>query len=567
MLLNKLTARTNLITHKHRENPVGLGRILNRHLLQDAGCGVHSGLPQLVLVHLTKTFVPLYGNTLGAQLSGNLCPLLVSPAVVFGVTLLNKVERGHCNVDVALLDELLHLAEEECQHQSRNVATIHIRIGHNDNLVVAQFLQVECLGVLLSTDGYTQCGKHILNLLILPHTVLLHFLDVENLTPQGHNGLILAVAALLCSTTCRITLNEENLRLAPIPCGAVGQLTGKARTRQHCLALHKFPCVAGSVAGSGSQHNLVHNSLGILRVLLKVVGQSLRDGLVHSGSNLVITEFGFGLALKLRLGNLHRHNSREALAEVVARDVELNLRKHTILLGIFFHRAGESPTETGQVGTTLDGVDVVHIGVHVLREAVVVLHSHLHGGTVFLGVDVDNVVNNLLTTALIKILNKALQAIVRVEVLVEILTLLIPLPAVGNVKVDTLVEECQLAQPCSQDFIAVDCGGEDVAIRLELNGGTGAVGLADNFQLRGGGTTAEGHLVNLTIPANRGNQFGRECVHTRHTNAVQTTRHLVGVLAKLTTGVQNGQNHLQGRFALLLVHTHRDTTAVIFHGD
>ena len=76
------------------------------------------------------------------------------------------------------------------------------------------------------------------------------------------------------------------------------------------------------------QHHLAHDRLGILRILLQVVGQRLRNGLIYRCSHLVVAQFGLGLPLELRLGDLHRNDGRKPLAEVVAADVELQLGEH-----------------------------------------------------------------------------------------------------------------------------------------------------------------------------------------------------------------------------------------------
>src|SRR6185312_17437750 len=56
-------------------------------------------------------------------------------------------------------------------------------------------------------------------------------------------------------------------------------------------------------------------------------------------------------------------------------------------------------------------------------------------------------------------------------------------------------------------------------------------------------------------------------IHHRHAHAVQTAGDLVGVVVELTAGVEDGHDDLSRRAALLLMHVHRDTTAIIFHGD
>ena len=44
---------------------------------------------------------------------------------------------------MALLDEGAHIAEEEGQHQGADVGAVHVRIGHDEHLVVPQLGDIE----------------------------------------------------------------------------------------------------------------------------------------------------------------------------------------------------------------------------------------------------------------------------------------------------------------------------------------------------------------------------------------------------------------------------------------
>jgi hypothetical protein len=63
MPLNELPPRRHLITHEHREDMVSLGGAVNCNLAQRACLRVHGGCPELLGVHLTKTLVPLDGDS------------------------------------------------------------------------------------------------------------------------------------------------------------------------------------------------------------------------------------------------------------------------------------------------------------------------------------------------------------------------------------------------------------------------------------------------------------------------------------------------------------------------
>ena len=59
ILLNEFTARFYVVAHEHREDFVGLGSILDCHLLQESCFRVHIGLPKLLRINFTHTFVAL----------------------------------------------------------------------------------------------------------------------------------------------------------------------------------------------------------------------------------------------------------------------------------------------------------------------------------------------------------------------------------------------------------------------------------------------------------------------------------------------------------------------------
>ena len=53
------------------------------------------------------------------------------------------VEGRLGNVDVAALYQVGHLAVEEGEQQGADVRAVYVRVGHDDDAVVAQFFGVE----------------------------------------------------------------------------------------------------------------------------------------------------------------------------------------------------------------------------------------------------------------------------------------------------------------------------------------------------------------------------------------------------------------------------------------
>ena len=70
-------------------------------------------------------------------------PLLVGEGHPGGLAPGQLVQGRHGGVDIAVLDEGPHEAEEEGEQQGADVGAVHVGIGHDDDLVIAQLVQVE----------------------------------------------------------------------------------------------------------------------------------------------------------------------------------------------------------------------------------------------------------------------------------------------------------------------------------------------------------------------------------------------------------------------------------------
>ena len=132
-------------------------------------------------------------------------------------------------------------------------------------------------------------------------------------------------------------------------------------------------------------------------MLLQVVLQRLSYCTRNHSRYFGVTELGLRLAFKLRFCHFDGDHRRQTLTEIVRIDgrvtvfiFEFRLLQHLAVLGIFLHHTGQRSAETGYVRTTLDGVDVIDIGVYVLVEVRVVDHRYLYRRTVFVGIEVND---------------------------------------------------------------------------------------------------------------------------------------------------------------------------------
>ena len=561
-------------------------------MFEHTALGVHGRFPELLVGHLTETFVALGFDEFlvtAAVLHDEVVTLLVVPAVLAVVALGALVQRRHGDVEVACINDSFHVAEEEGDDQRGDVCTIDVGIGHDDHFVVTNAAQVQRFGVFGSTDGHAQGGEDVANLLALEHFVFHSFLDVEDLTAEGQDSLVNAVASGLGGTACGVTLDEEEFALGRIFALAIGEFARQATAAEGRFALHVQTSVAGSDTGLSGQDDFLHDLAGIVRMLLEVVGQRLTHGLVDHTHNFRVTEFGLGLALELRLSHLDRDNGREALAKVVGVDgrfallvTQLGFLQQFALLGVLVHDAGQGSAETGHVGTTFDGVDIVHVGVYVLVEIGVVDHRHLHGRAVFVGVQVDYL-GDKRGAGLVDVTNELGKTFLGVVDLAlvgafgfDLLAVLVEggygsLALVGKGDAYAGIEEREFAHTVGEAVPLVDGLGEDGVIGPELHAGTGTfLGL----DILTGDAYGEERfalgvllLIDVAVATNGHFQVVGERVHAADAHTMKTTGHFVTVFVELTAGVEHGHYDLECGTMLFRVLVHWNTTTVVFDGD
>ncbi len=142
--------------------------------------------------------------------------------VLLGFAAGDLVERRLRDVEVAALNQRRHLAEEERQQQRADMRTVNVGVGHQDDLVIAQFGKVE----IVAADAGAQCRDQRADLLGAQHLVEARPLDIEYLAAQRQDRLEFAVAAHLGATAGGIALDDEQFGLGGIALLAVGELAG-----------------------------------------------------------------------------------------------------------------------------------------------------------------------------------------------------------------------------------------------------------------------------------------------------------------------------------------------------
>ena len=135
--------------------------------------------------------------------------LLFSPAVFFDFAFLTEVKGRSRQINISVFDQGTHSAEEESKNQCGNVASVHVGIGHDDYLVVAELAQIQFLRIFLCTNSNTHCTEDVLDFFTFEYFVVHCLFYVQDLTTKRQDSLKYTVAALFSRTACRVPFDQE----------------------------------------------------------------------------------------------------------------------------------------------------------------------------------------------------------------------------------------------------------------------------------------------------------------------------------------------------------------------
>ena len=190
-----------------------------------------------------------------------------------------------------------HLPVEEREQQRADVRAVHVGVGHDDDVVVAELRDVE----VLLADAAAERRDHRPDFLAAQHLVEAGLLDVQDLALERQDRLEAAVAPLLGRPAGRVALDDVELALRRVALLAVGELAGQRAAVERALAPHQVARLAGRLARPGRVDRLRDDLPGDRRVLLEVGRELLVDDLLDDALHLGVAELRLGLPLELRL--------------------------------------------------------------------------------------------------------------------------------------------------------------------------------------------------------------------------------------------------------------------------
>ena len=244
------------------------------------------------------------------------------------------------------------------------MSTVHISIGHHDDLVIARLFDVEALA---------GAGTHHLDdgraLLVGEHLRDRRLLHVQNLASNRQQCLETGVAGGLGGTECGITLDDEQFGHVVIARLAVGEFGRHRGGFERVLAARDLLGLARLDACVHFADDLLQHAAGLFLVPALGAGDHLAELLVGEPGDDRLDLRGakhiLGLALELRFGHACGDHGHESGLDIVALHLHGGvLHVHLELAGVVFHRLanllGDGVHETVHVSTAAGRLHDVH---------------------------------------------------------------------------------------------------------------------------------------------------------------------------------------------------------------
>ena len=256
---------------------------------------------------------------------------------------------------------------------------VHVRVGHDDDLGVAELGDVE----IVLADAGAERGDEGADFFVAEHLVDARFFDVQDFAAQRQNRLVAAVAALLGRAAGGIALDQEQLAARRIFFLAIGQLAGQAARIERALAPRQLAGLARRFAGARGVNRLGANLAAHGGILLEMLHQLLVHEARHRGLDIAV-QLAFRLPFKLRLRQLDADDPHQAFAHVLTLKVFLHVLEQGLVLPELVDGARQCGAEAGEVCAAIHCIDIICKAKYRLGITVVVLDGEFHGDFVAL---------------------------------------------------------------------------------------------------------------------------------------------------------------------------------------
>ena len=233
------------------------------------------------------------------------------------------------------------------------MGAVDIRIGHDDDLVIAELLEVE-----LVADSGAERRDDRRELVVAIDLVGPGLFHVQHLAPERQDGLEPRIASLRGGAAGGVALDDVDFGQRRVGVVAVAELVRHLSGLETGLAPDGLARLARGLACAAGRHGLVENGLADSGIFLEEHRQLLRHDRVHERPHRRIAELGLRLALKLRIRQLDGDDGGQSLADVIAAEL-IVVFEIALLDAVGIQHVRQRPLEALLVHAALRRMDVV----------------------------------------------------------------------------------------------------------------------------------------------------------------------------------------------------------------
>ena len=283
------------------------------------------------------------------------------------------------------------------------MCTIHIGIGHNNNLVIAKFRNIKVISIAFG-ETTSERVNHRLNLSIGKNFINTCLFNVQNLTANREDCLIHTVTGRLRRTTRRISLYDEDFTFARITALAVRKLAITIkRIFLFCqkIGLRLLLCLTNLCRFLSTAQNFLKR----VKVTVKEMDNLIVGHLASCLRSIRIIEFRLSLSLKSWIRMLDRHNRSHTVTDICTSKVCILLLQDAKFSRILIHDCRKCSLESSQVCTPFRVVNIVTEAEYIFMELIYILNNSLHFNAFRLPFKVNRFMNDFVL--LIQITNES----------------------------------------------------------------------------------------------------------------------------------------------------------------
>src|SRR5215469_9733022 len=495
-----------------------------------------------------------YRNRLASEVGQVILQRCLVLEIALLLALFGAKQRGLRDVEIAIFDYFGELAEEKSQQQRTDMGAVHIGVGHDDDAVVAQLLDI-----LLAAHTHSQGRDQRAQLGRGQDLVDPGPLDVQDLAAQRQDRLRAPVAPLLGGAAGRLAFDQEQFAARGVALLAVRQLARQRGRIQRALAPHQLLGLARRLPRGGSFHRARHDSLRVAGVFFQVLPQLFVDHGNDDAFDFGVAQLGLGLTLELRLADLHADDRGQSLTRIIAFQPQILVLDQVVFSGVGVNRAGQRRTQTRNMRPAFDRVDIVGVAEDAFMNRVGPLQGAIDVDPVAHRMEVDHVMQRF--AALVEDLDEFADSAFEMELLALAVAL------VGEPDAQAAVEIRHLAQIARDQLVLELDLGKNFRVGRKRGFGPGLLCAALLFDLGLGDAALVALVIDLAAAMDLGFKLFAQRVDDRGAHAVQTARHLVNAAIELAARVQNRVHDFQCRALLRRMHIDGDAAAVIFNRD